>query len=142
MQTAFSEKLPCELMPSERASKSDELAREVKRNGELEAQKKLLVARFGKDIKASDQRIAELAEEVRTGIEYREVQCSERVGYPANVVEMIWRHDTGEVFRKRPLSPDEKQADLFDDHPGRTLSTAPDNDNAGPGEDEDDVAQH
>lgn len=158
MQTAFSERLPCELMPSEVESKSAELAREVKRHGELELEKKTAVAEFSAQLKESDRRIGELAEEVRERREYREVMCAERVGFPANVVE-IYRLDTGEVVRKRPLTEDERQTEMFAagefaavaergrkrrttlaSHGFGPAEVPPDNDNAG--DDEDETAKH
>jgi hypothetical protein len=118
-------KLPCKLSDAERALKSSELSREVLNNQRLLLERSLTAQRISKDLKASSRVIGDLAEEVRTGIELREVPVYEKRDYTARRVLTI-RGDTNELVTARPMEPSEKQAGLFDPNP------------VGPGDDDDD----
>jgi hypothetical protein len=106
------ESLPCELSASEKAAKSDELARAVRRKEELTLEKSLTAQRLGKDIKECDRKVADLAEEIRTGIEYRDVPVLEEVR--GTRMETI-RTDTYETVSYRPLEEHERQRGLFEE---------------------------
>jgi hypothetical protein len=110
VQGAF-EKLPCKLTAAEKAAKSDELAAELQRRAELELEKQLLSQRLAKSIKQSARKVSNLAEEVRTGIEYREIGVVERVA--GQRMETL-RVDTRAVVHSRPLEAHERQRSLFD----------------------------
>lgn len=112
MQSAFSEKLPCELDDREVKLKADELARELKNYGEIEKAKAAASSAYATKLKASRALVDTLATMVRTGVEFREIGCTERKSVAASTVEVI-RMDTGEVVRARPMEPHEKQAELF-----------------------------
>jgi len=120
-------KLPCKLTDAERALKSGELSREVLNHKRLELERSLTSQRLGKEIKASDRVIGDLAEEVRTGIELREVPVYEMRDFTARRV-VTKRGDTNEIVSSRPMEPSEKQAGLFDPNPVR-----------GPGDDDEDL---
>lgn len=100
--------LPCVLTSTEKALKADELAREVDRHAELEREKKSAAEGYAKDLKESDRKIAQLAEEVRTGVAQRPVECTERRVFGANLVELV-RADTGEVVGSRAMTAQERQ---------------------------------
>lgn len=112
------QRLPCALSEAEKALRADELAREVKRHGEIELAKKAAAEAHAKELKESDRRIGELAEQVRTGVEPREVECQEVVRFARNLVETI-RLDTGEVVSSRAMRPEERQEAIdFGDEAG------------------------
>lgn len=122
------QKLPCALSVDERASKSDELAREIRRRTELEMQKATETRRLGDLIKRAAQRILDLGEEVRTGVEVRDVPVTHEKR--AGRLEVV-RTDTGEVVSTRPLTAEERQMSLGELTAAARLL-------GGPGEDEDD----
>lgn len=140
MQTAFSESLPCELSAAEVASKAQELARAERCYQVLEDEKKKATANLSKLMKEERKRMAELAKEVRDGVEYRDIQCAERHAHDPAFVEVV-RLDSGSVFRRRPVSDDERQVSMFENAAlGRTPKgkgklapvPEPDNDNDEP----------
>lgn len=121
------QKLPCALSVDERASKSEELAREIRRRAELELQKATEVRRLADLIKRAGQRILDLGEEVRTGVEVRDVPVAQEKR--AGRLEVV-RTDTGEVVSSRPLTAEERQMSLGE-------LTAAARALGGPGEDDD-----
>ena len=54
----------------------------------------------------------ELKAEVRSGREYREVECRLEPDFKAGIMQIV-RVDTGEFVRSRPLRTDERQPPLF-----------------------------
>lgn len=105
------EKLPCKLSASEKLAKSEQLARELKRHAELELEKSLTAQRLSKAIKESDRTVADLAEEIRSGIEMREVPVRhEKRGSRLVTV----RVDDGAEVGSRPLEAHERQQALFE----------------------------
>jgi hypothetical protein len=148
------EKLPCTLSASEKARKSDELAREVSRHAALELEKSLTAKALGEQIKVSDRKITDLAEQIRTGVENREVKCSTEKDFVHNVVHTR-RLDTKEIVSSRPMQAGERQAELFAkpskqlplteqyDAIGKADTAAPapttDEEPLGPGDDDDDL---
>lgn len=107
----FFERLPCVLEPKETLLKSKALAQLLCDQANVELEKKDANADFKRRLDAIDTRLSELGLEVRTGREYREVQCFERADYAESRVEII-RTDTGEVVRYRPLEVHERQQAL------------------------------
>ncbi|HEX5656191.1 MAG TPA: hypothetical protein VFX59_03310 [Polyangiales bacterium] len=123
--TEIFRKLPVTLTAGEKALRGEEMAREVSRHAALEVQKKDETKRLGELIKDSDERIAELALQVNTGIEHREVRCVELPRHARNVVE-IQRADTGEIVDSRPMRADERQVGMpFDDDDETDSSNGP-----------------
>jgi len=106
------ERLPCTLSSSEKARKSDELAREIAHRKALETEKGLVARGLADKLKESGRRIDDLAEEVRTGVELRDVKCSTVKDFEHNVVHTR-RLDTKEIVSSRPMQAGERQADLF-----------------------------
>ena len=106
------EKLPCTLSASELRRKADELAREVSHHAALELEKSLTAKALGEKIKNSDRKIVELAEQIRTGTEQREVKCTTVKDFEHNVVHTR-RLDTKEIVSSRPMQAGERQAELF-----------------------------
>lgn len=113
--TEIYRKLPVQLSESEKALRGEEMAREVANHARLEVEKKEETKRLGELVKQSDERIAELATQVNTGIEQREVRCIELLDHGRNLVE-LQRTDTREVIDSRPMRADERQTRMpFDD---------------------------
>ncbi len=107
----FFERLPCKLDAQELLLKAKSLSQLLCDKGNVELEKKDANADFKRRLDAIETRVCELGLEVRTGREYRDVQCVERADYQDNRVEII-RVDTGEVVRMRPLEVHERQESL------------------------------
>jgi len=108
------EKLPCRLTSTEKAHRADDLARQLARLDELRVQKAQAARVIGESIKDVEKTIAGLSEQVRTGVERREVELAERPDYALGIVH-VYRTDTGEVVRTRGIEPAERQQALFDE---------------------------
>jgi uncharacterized FlaG/YvyC family protein len=111
MQIDFTEKQPCELTRDEKLRKADQMAQHFKTRAEKEVEAKSIAEGYKRELKTLDHEIADRAEEVRTGVEYRNVDCAERARYRDNQVDVI-RLDTGEVVRSRPMTITERQDSL------------------------------
>lgn len=121
----FVEQLPCRLRESEKLLKSEELAEQLRQREIVEAEKKEANDAFKARLSEADRQVQRLAHEIRTGEEYRAVQCTEIGRWSENVVDIV-RSDTGEVVRSRPMAAGERQALL-------ELGDEPANDNGGSG---------
>ena len=111
----FSESLVCHLVPGEVADRADRAAR-------LQADHDQLAERIAAEQKSGKAQLARIAEEqhrlleeVRTRQGYRPVECERKPDFEAGVLRTV-RLDTGEVVRQRPLTPEERQTQLFVDH--------------------------
>ncbi len=102
-------RLPVKLDDSEKADRSEELAREYWRRGELITAKKEAAQAAAREIKNLDKRIADLAQAVNTGVEQRDVPVREEVR--GMRMETI-RCDTWETVSSRPLEDHERQTNL------------------------------
>lgn len=111
MQSEFVEKLGCELTREEQLQKGTEMALLLQRLEETESEAKSVADGYKRDIKKLERTIGDRAEEVRTGIEHRLVECTERGRFREGLVDVI-RTDTGEVVRTRPMTEAEKQQPL------------------------------
>lgn len=121
------------------AAKSAELAREVANRAKVEADKKAAMSRFADAIKTSDRLIDQLAEEVRERREMREVAVFERQDLREGRIE-VYRGDTGEVIRFRPMEPTDRQAEMFPRV--RPAAVGPDDPDADSDTDEVESAEH
>ncbi len=111
MQSEFVEKLGCELTREEQLAKGSEMALLLKQLDEREAEAKSVADNFKRDLKKLERTIGDRAEEVRTGVEHRLVECTERGRFREGLVDVI-RTDTGEIVRTRPMTESEKQQPL------------------------------
>lgn len=102
-------RLPVKLDESEKAERSEELARELWRRGELMTAKKEAAQRSARQIKDLDKHLSGLVEAVNTGIEYRDVPVREEVR--GMRMETI-RCDTWETVSSRPLEDHERQTSI------------------------------
>jgi hypothetical protein len=111
-KSPFVERLPCKLTVHEKDQAADSLAHSVNERDALTLEKALAAQRYAKEIKACDRKIGDLAEAVRTGVEYRQVPVKERPSFERNVIEVI-RLDTNEVCGQRVMRADERQTAMF-----------------------------
>jgi len=111
-KSPFVERLPCKLTAHEKDQAADSLAHSVNERDALTLEKALAAQRYAKEIKACDRKIGDLAEAVRTGVEYRQVPVKERPSFERNVIEVI-RLDTNEVCGQRVMRGDERQTAMF-----------------------------
>jgi len=102
-----------EITETERSERGKALAREVDSYAEVESTMKLEAAKYREELKAKRAKIDLLAKVVDTGRETREVPCHWRVRQTRGIAELV-RADTGETVDTRPLSSEERQAELFD----------------------------
>ena len=107
------EKLPCKLDNTEVRLKGEELALARKEHHELADAAKASAARFKTSIKEVDERIDDLAEQVRTRQETRDVEIIDVKDMDRQMVDTI-RTDTGEVVRSRAMTLNERQIHLFE----------------------------
>lgn len=110
--TPFVERLPCQLAPSEIAIRAREMAHKQLERDQLTLEKSLSAQRYAKSIKEVERRVGDLAEQVRNGVEYRDVKVRERKNFEQNVIEVI-RCDTDEVCGQRAMKAEERQAEMF-----------------------------
>ncbi|MEN6533817.1 MAG: hypothetical protein ABFD89_09160 [Bryobacteraceae bacterium] len=93
-----------------------ELAREqsrvIQEKGVLEKKKSELAKSLGGEIEGKQSRIDKIAECIRSGYEWRDVEIEVRLDSPENGKAEIVRLDTGEVYKTRPMTPDELQLKL------------------------------
>jgi hypothetical protein len=111
MSNGFVEQLPCELTRDEKALKADEMAGALKHYGELELRAKASADEYRRELKRIRAIVDERAEEVRTGVEYRAVECAKRDRFRDNQIDVV-RLDTGEVVRSERMSVEERQGKL------------------------------
>ena len=104
--------LPVELTPDEVRAKGVELAARVDEMYAIDVERKEAAAAIRERRADVEAQVIELKGEVRSGREYREVECRLEPDFQAGVMQIV-RVDTGEFVRSRPLSPDERQPALF-----------------------------
>lgn len=80
---------------------------------QLEKERKDSNKQFADDIKEVEQRIYDKAQEIHTGVAYRDVECRVEIYYKLREA-VITRCDTGEIVETRGLTADEEQM-AFDD---------------------------
>lgn len=100
------ERLVCNLTVPEkidRAQKATELLGEY---GQKEREAKAAAATRSAELKELRSSLDEAGRASREGWEYREVETRERVRFEKRVVE-VYRCDTDEVIRTRPMTEDE-----------------------------------
>lgn len=112
VKSPFVERLPCKLSVHEKDLAADSLAHAVNERDALTLEKALSAQRYAKSIKEVDRKIGDLAEAVRTGVEYRQIAVKERPSFERNVIEVI-RLDTNEVCGQRVMRGDERQTAMF-----------------------------
>jgi len=111
MATEF---LKCVLTEEEIKSAGMELALSNSKVDDLEAQKKSFNDQIKADITMCESQIQKYSRMIQNGYEYRNVEVTEEVDQKGQVVN-IFRTDTGEFVRSRPLKNGDVQEKMFDE---------------------------
>lgn len=105
---SHTEKLPCDLSSYELRERATKMANVVNEIEQLELKKKVATDTAKREIDALVVSVSQLARQVRTGKEDREVEVEEVHDEIRFAVE-TFRTDTGEVVRSRPMTDEEKK---------------------------------
>lgn len=116
MPKVFKEFLECALTSAELAARSKEAADTQLKLRETETEKKRIDQKLGSEIKLLQQEVDRLAAIVRNEKERRDVECTSEIDWDSFRIRFI-RLDTGEVYRERELTEDERQSNLFQEPP-------------------------
>lgn len=103
--------LPCALTDIELAQRRDKMVELLSHVDELESEKKNNTAALKARIEGVNTDLREIAYEVRTRSELREVEVRREKSFELGQEDVI-RCDTGEIVETRALSPSERQAEL------------------------------
>lgn len=117
--------LLCKLTKRDKRLKGEQVSRNFEQIETLEGE----IERLSDDLKALKGKVAGLhldnrrfMRAVREGREWRDVECREVPNFAKLTIETI-RADTHEVLESRPMSPKERQGDLFGKSDGPTSVT-------------------
>lgn len=114
--------LPVTLTPREKAARSEELVQAMSKQRRLEDELEGVKADFkGRIARVADD-VGALFRTLERGTEIRSVSCERRVNVDGESVDTI-RLDTGELVVSRPMTPEERQRELF--RSGKRASAAP-----------------
>jgi len=105
--------LPVELTKDEVRMRGESLARKHAEWDAVESARKAAMTHAKSEEEKLEAEMKLLAEAIRTGKEYRDVEVREMRNDMALSMDTV-RQDTGEVIEQRPLGPEELQAKLFD----------------------------
>lgn len=105
--------LRCDLTDEEIRKRGEELANQHQRIAELEEHKRQVAKEFKGKIDEHRTTANDLAKEIAQRATYREVETKLWLDIDAGMAELV-RLDTGEVYHRRPLRPDERQGRLFE----------------------------
>lgn len=110
-RTTMIESLPCKLTGPEKLQKSDALVAELGGIRDDEETKKNATSAISQRIKERKAKVSSLGAELRSGEEFRDVECFERPLFDVMKVELV-RCDTGDVVRTRGMHPSERQKSM------------------------------
>ena len=108
----FTQYLKCEFSATEIADKAKELATANRKRGSIEQQKKEIDADLKGKVEAQNSIIGRLSEQIMTGSEYRDVDCTIVMDSPAIGQKTIIRNDTGEEVKVELMTDEDKQLAL------------------------------
>lgn len=95
----------------EKKSMGNDLAEKFSRHDEAEARLKSVSTQIKSEIATIDAQMSSIAEKMRSGYEYRDVECWIECLYDSGVIQIV-RKDTGEVVEERPMTAEERQQKL------------------------------
>ena len=119
----FYESLKCILTNEEKQELGEKLALAVNRIRESQDELKSCQTQIKSAIATDEAVVASCSEKIRSGYEFRKVECEEIFDYENNIVEKI-RLDTKELMRTREMEPHERQKNLPLDEEINTPSEA------------------
>lgn len=104
--------LRCNFTPEEISDFSKELARKVSEVAQAEENKKAAVAQFSEQIAGAKAKCSQLARNIDSGYEMRNVDCRVDLDTPVVGTASIVRTDTNETVKTRAMNADELQQSL------------------------------
>jgi hypothetical protein len=107
----FTESLKCILTDEEKQNLGTVMAEAVARINEAEAELKSFQTQIKSRIAADESTMVTCSEKIRTGYEFRRVECREEKDYDNEKVRYI-RLDTYDTYRIRDMEASERQKDL------------------------------
>jgi hypothetical protein len=105
--------LPVELTKDEIRMRGESLARKHAEWDAVESARKAAMTHAKSEEELLENDMQLLAEAIRTGKEYRDIEVREVRNDAALSMDLV-RQDTGEVIEQRALRPEELQVKLFD----------------------------
>ena len=109
---SFYESLKCILTDTEKQEFGSQMAEAVARINEAEAELKSFSAQIKSRVAADEALVTGCSEKIRSGYEFRRVECQETKDYENERVFTV-RLDTGALVREREMKPEERQKDLL-----------------------------
>jgi predicted molibdopterin-dependent oxidoreductase YjgC len=106
-------KLPVKLNDDEMLERGKMLVENMRKTAVAEEERDKENKKRKGDIALLEGVTARIAETVRSGSEYREVECELRKDYERGTVA-TFRDDTGEQIDQRPMTAEERQEDMFE----------------------------
>jgi len=106
------QKLRCLLTADEKIEAGRELAEATNELTAIEEDKAQIVADFKHRTSAAEARIGVLSNKLRSGYEFRDVECEVRFDTPEKGQKQVVRLDTDEIVATNPMSEEEKQREL------------------------------
>ncbi len=103
--------LKYEFSEGELREKAQEMARAVASKEQAEDKLKSIKTSINSDIAAADAKIRLCSEHLRSGYEFRNVECRKEINYTLGICQII-RLDTGEVVTSRAINHNESQMHL------------------------------
>jgi len=104
--------LRCILTPDETIAAGKELAEATSELKELEEEKSNIVANFKAKSTEKEARITVLTNKIRSGYEYRNVECETRYDTPEEGRKQTIRLDSNTITATEPMTEEEKQRNL------------------------------
>lgn len=108
------EELKCIFTREEKEELSQKMAQTIEDIGKIELEKKQAQKKFDSQIAAANREIHDLARKVKDGYELRDVEGTITYNYE-NKMKVYKRLDTGEEYKKIPMSINEQQMPLPSD---------------------------
>ena len=107
----FFESLKCILTSEEKQKLGSDMAEAVAKKTEAEKAKKSFLAQITSDIAKEEATISICSEKIRSGYEFRRIECKEVKDFENDKV-ISYRNDTGDKIRERQMEPEERQKQL------------------------------
>jgi hypothetical protein len=112
MPKKFTERLKCFFTNEEKQELGSQMAEAVSRRIEHDKALKSVNASIKSDIAKEDAVISGCSEKIRSGYEFRNVECQNIKDFQNEKI-LTYRMDTGQIIRERKMDPEEMQKDLF-----------------------------
>lgn len=105
-------KLPVRLSDDEVIERGKQLVENIRKTGKAESEREAENKKRKAEIEALELITSKLVDIVEKGEEDRDVECELKKDFERGVVTVV-RLDTGEVVETRPMTPDERQEEMF-----------------------------